>query len=173
MEHPTQLIRDEHKQIKGLFRQILVLNQRAHEMKSGLVNELFLELGIHRLLMDEILEPAVMDFFDIEGRGRLQQASEQHHEIREIISELRGMNVDSEDYERKMADLRKSAEFHFEQEEREVLPLFEKVLGDSADEILRKMRNRREQILSAPKFESALPKHVQNPNGGEQKRKAG
>jgi len=172
---PIKLLVADHKRIRGLFRQIMVLDQRAHEMMPGLVEELFLELGIHREIQRTVIEPRLLEAFEAasnpDALGRIAEIAEQFAEISNIASELQRFSVEAELYQRKMADLRKNTELLFEKEERFVFPSLNSLLHDRLPEIISDIKGVRERILNDPRNQSARAYYVQNPNGGEHKRK--
>ncbi|HAR42962.1 MAG TPA: hypothetical protein DCS07_10095 [Bdellovibrionales bacterium] len=168
---PTKLLLADHKRIRGLFRQTMVLDQRAHEMMPGLSEELFLELEIHGTIQHECTNPALMNVMEPDGRGQVMKSEDRFREISELIGELKKLSLEAESYQQKMADLRKTTELLFEEEEHFIHPEIENLPDDLLVQLTSEMKALRERILNDPRNQSARAYYVQNPNGGEHKRK--
>ncbi|HLE01113.1 MAG TPA: hemerythrin domain-containing protein [Bdellovibrionota bacterium] len=170
----AQFLRDDHKKIRGLFRQIQVLEDRAHEMKPGLLRQLWMELEIHDRLDREILYPALMSVADEGVRGRIADLLDAHREMRDGIESVKEISEDSEYMRQKMRELRTNVLVHFDDEEHDILGFAERNLHPARSrELFQEMKQRKRELLDLPYYKDAGPEKVQNPRGGEQKRKAG
>ncbi|OFZ56713.1 MAG: hypothetical protein A2428_05680 [Bdellovibrionales bacterium RIFOXYC1_FULL_54_43] len=170
----AQFLRDDHKVIRGLFRQIQVLEDRAHEMKPGLLRQLWMELEIHDRLDREILYPALMSVADEGVRGRIVDLLDAHREMRDGIESVKEISPDSEYMQQKMRELRSNVLVHFDDEEHDILGFAERSLHPAKSrELFDEMKQRKQELLALPYYKDAGPERAQNPRGGEQKRKAG
>jgi hypothetical protein len=172
----TQLIRDDHKKIHGLFRQFEVVDLRAHEIKRALIAEIFMELEIHAQIEEEMFYRTLLNVLDEGRRGSINEARNEHEQVKGLISELKQLPVDQESFNPKFGELIQSVEEHIEKEEREILPLMEgtdsPILSEEETRNLSyRMQVRKLELMEKPEYEVARSRPAQYPNGGEQKRK--
>lgn len=180
MNHPaTRLLRDDHKTLRGLFRQLEAMeNGRAQEMRPGVESEILMLLFVHSRLEEELFYPSLNDFFadqvlpeDI--RAHLHESQDDHQIMKDLSRRLREQG-DRGARKELFDELIQACESHLEREERELLPFVEK---DSTQDPERwktlgsHMERLKAELVNLPEFRQALPEHVQNPHGGEQKRK--
>jgi iron-sulfur cluster repair protein YtfE (RIC family) len=170
----TELIRDDHKRILGLFRQSEAARQRAPEMLDGVIGEMFMELEIHSRVAGEILYPRLMAAFKAVGMGEVGESAKEHIVALREIQQIRKLDPDDERFEERLADVVADMESHMEEEERDVLQPAEKLLSqEDLCELGREMLERRDALLSLPKYRRYQPSIVQDPHGGEQMRRKG
>lgn len=178
----TQLIRDEHKKLRGLFRQVEVIRARAPEMFHSIVDELCDELQMYIEREERLLFPEVHKV--IKERSRLEtdetefihQSIRDHREIADGIKNIRFQRTteNSSDWDDLVDDLVSVSEAYLNAEEKNLLPFIEKYLPRVDAALSEKWFDLGDQIrvrIKATTPES--PFHAQNPSGGEQKRKAG
>lgn len=171
-----KILRDDHKVIRGLFRQFEGVILRAPEMKRGVVLECLMQLEVHQAIEQGLFYPA----FD----SRAQQASdtltrslvgkfhEAHAAIQADIAQLRSMPVTAEGFDDEMRVLVANAEDHFSDEEDTMFRLAEDMLGeDLLRQLAESMEAQKHKLMSHPRYRDALPEVAQNPRGGEQKRR--
>jgi hypothetical protein len=119
-----QLIKQDHRTVKGLFRKFERATG-AEQQKIG--QEIIEELSIHATLEEQLLYPALRER-DPRTDDKVLEALEEHHLAKMTLAELDKMKVDDERYEAKMMVLRESVEHHIEEEESELLPKLERLL---------------------------------------------
>lgn len=171
----TQMIRDDHKKIRGLFTQLTAVDLRAHEMVSGVSEELFTELDVHARLEEEILFPALENVVSFNGGAVLEKGREDNEQIRRLILQIRsnGTGGDglSSNYVNQILELRDTFEQHASDVENTILGQAEQVIGADLMSLGERMRERRLEMMQATSFHPERAEHVQNPNSGEQMRK--
>lgn len=183
----TQVLRDDHKKIKGLLRQFEAIGLRAQEMERGVAEEIFMELEIHSSVEEQVFYPALLSALSAgeqpgrratpaEGApdpGIVGQAVQDHLEIRQTIRQLRSLvQLDSTAFQELFGDLSESVEGHFSIEEAELLPRAERLLGaEDLAALAARMLALRAALLQQPQYQDAQARVVQNPKGGEQMRK--
>lgn len=171
-KNATQLLRDDHKRIRGLFRQFEAVDVRAHEMKSGVVREIFMELEIHSRLEQELFYPAFQSAAGELSTVLVGKALDEHKVVQGIIDELRARGVDESGFDSRFAELIEEVQLHIDEEEKEMLRDAEMSMPGQLQELGARMSRRRSELLQQPEYRDARPGVVQNPNGGEQIRKS-
>lgn len=159
-------LRDDHKTLRGLFAQIDVVDARASEMKQGVIRQLLMEVELHSRIEEELFYPALDKTTDSQLQGLLVSCRDAHKEADELVSKLSENSPDEE-----IRSLVTALEEHMVEEEEELFPLAEQLLGSELDALGEKIVARRRELASDPRFQDAHPSKTQNPNGGEQARK--
>lgn len=165
----TQLLRDDHKVIKGLIIQSETAETRAPEMRGGVIRELFMYLEIHSRLEEEHFYPELEKY--PETASLIVVSIEDHEQLKKLIQGLREMDPITAEFEDQLEELISLAPFHIETEEQSLFPLAEKLLGPRLEELGRQMHTRKAELMKSPQYRDAQPGLVQDPHGGEQMRK--
>jgi hemerythrin superfamily protein len=171
----VQLLRDEHKHLKGLFTQFEAAKVRAPETCENVAKEIFMDLEIHsqieeKFLYSEVEKTDASDFSDLQGL--IKDSKNDHNEVKNLIQQLRSMKAANSEFQEKFKELEQSVLTHVETEENDLFP---RVLELFDEQRLAKLESEakslRTELQKRPEYKDALPEQTQNPNGGEQIRK--
>ena len=122
MPNATQMIRQDHKKVEGLFKKFE--QTQGSQAKRRLAENAMAELEVHAALEEEIFYPAVKNEVD-DGSSMVQEAIEEHQTVKQLISELKGMQEAGEEFELQFSQLMENVQHHVEEEESEMLPKVE------------------------------------------------
>lgn len=142
MPSATQLIRRDHKKVEGLFNKFE--QAKKPDAKKRVCDQALQELDIHAKLEEEIFYPAVKKH--VGDEELVEEAKEEHQQVKEMMRELRKMNVEGEDFDEKFSELVEAVQHHVEEEEGEMLPKVEESDMDLS-EIGEQMTERREELM--------------------------
>ena len=121
MPNATQMIRQDHKKVEGLFKKFE--QTKGAQAKRRLAENAMAELEVHAALEEEIFYPAVKK--EVEDGSMVQEAIEEHQTVKQLISELKGMDEADEEFESQFSQLVENVQHHVEEEENEMLPKVE------------------------------------------------
>jgi hypothetical protein len=142
----VKMLKDDHKQVKGLFREFESAGERAYRKKQSIAERVFTELEIHSRLEEEIFYPAARaqskDLAEVVDEG-----IEEHHVVDVLIGELKAMEPEDERYDAKFTVLIENVEHHIEEEEGEMLPDAEKKLGAGLERLGEQMMSRKQELM--------------------------
>src|SRR5689334_3207578 len=94
------LLKADHKEIKGLFRQFERAGENATQAKGELVNKIIELLTVHTYLENELIYPEVRRLLpDLEDD--VLESFEEHHVADVLCMELSGMSPDAERFDAK------------------------------------------------------------------------
>jgi hemerythrin superfamily protein len=116
------MIRQDHKKVEGLFKKFE--QTQGSQAKRRLAENAMAELEVHAALEEEIFYPAVKKEVD-DGSSMVQEAIEEHQTVKQLISELKGMQEANEEFESQFSQLMENVQHHVEEEESEMLPKVE------------------------------------------------
>jgi hemerythrin superfamily protein len=122
MPNATQMIRQDHKKVEGLFKKFE--QTQGSQAKRRLAENAMAELEVHAALEEEIFYPVVKNEVD-DGSSMVQEAIEEHRTVKQLISKLKGMQEADEEFESQFSQLMENVQHHVEEEESEMLPKVE------------------------------------------------
>src|SRR5262245_31657397 len=125
--HPVQLIKRDHRTVKGLFRKFEKTDRRAERQKLG--QEIIEELSIHAAIEEQLVYPALRAR-DQRLDDSVLDALEEHHAVKLVLAELDNMTTEDERYAAKMHVVQEAVEMHIEEEEKKLLPRFGVIFDD-------------------------------------------
>jgi hemerythrin superfamily protein len=145
----VELIKSDHRKVEQLFREFEEAGDRAYKTKQELVGQIVEELEVHATIEEEIYYPAVEAKARKDGKELIAEAVEEHHVVKILLSELGSMSSEDEAFDAKVTVLMENVRHHVEEEESELLPQSEKILG--TDELTRlgeQMAARKRQLAA-------------------------
>ena len=123
------LIKQDHRKVEQLFREFEEAGDRAYKTKQRLVEQIIRELEVHATIEEETYYPAVEANAKKDGKELVAEAVEEHHVVRVLLGELASMSATDDAFDAKVTVLMENVRHHVEEEESEMLPKSEEVLG--------------------------------------------
>jgi hemerythrin superfamily protein len=151
MPNAIEMLKSDHQKVKALFRQYEAAGDRAYQKKQGIAENVFTELEIHTTLEEELFYPAMKRKTDQDGKDLVAEAIEEHHVVTTLMEELKGLDPKDERYDAKFTVLMENVEHHIEEEEGEMFPEAEEVLGDRLERLSQQMQERKQQLTASMK----------------------
>ena len=145
----VELVKSDHRKVEQLFREFEEAGDRAYKTKQQLVEQITRELEVHAAIEEETYYPAVEAKARKDGKELIAEAVEEHHVIKVLLGELGSMSSEDEAFDAKVTVLMENVLHHVEEEESELLPQSEKILG--TDELTRlgeQMAARKRQLAA-------------------------
>jgi hemerythrin superfamily protein len=144
-----EMLKADHEKVKGLFRQYEAAGDRAYQKKQSIAEEVFTEITVHSTLEEELFYPAVKAETDKQGQELVAESVEEHHVVAMLIEELKALDPKDERYDAKFTVLMENIEHHIEEEEDELFPEAEDVLGDEIEDLGAQMKERKGQLMAS------------------------
>jgi hemerythrin-like domain-containing protein len=133
----VQLIKREHAKASSLFEKLAETSDSALKTRERLFDQLKNELEAHQRAMQGVVYPILMQH--PETQNLLPQLREQNERVG-MLDELERTPKDDENFLKKVKEFRRNIEQHLRNEERQLLPMIKKVIGqDEAEEIARRI----------------------------------
>jgi hemerythrin-like domain-containing protein len=155
------ILRNDHKEIRKLFRQFQQAGEDATEAKGRIVKRIIEELTVHTYLENECMYPEVRRLLpDLEDD--VLESYEEHHVADVLTAELFAMDPGDERFDAKTTVLIELVSHHIEEEEQEWFPKVREGLGrKQLQELGSRMNELREKAPREPAQPSALKKAVE------------
>lgn len=143
------LLKEDHKKVKQLFRQVEQRKDDGGEAIADLAREICDELTVHAAIEEEIFYPAARKVVDEELL--LLEADEEHHMVEVLIEEIQQLEPTHEHFVAKNIVLMDMVKHHIEEEEGELFPQVREALGRTRlQEIGEEMLARKKQLQREP-----------------------
>jgi hemerythrin superfamily protein len=143
------LLKRDHRTVASLFESF----EKAKEMdretsKSELFASIRKELDAHTRVEEEVFYPAFGEAAEKDDDKELVlEAGEEHKQVKTLLAELEGLDADDKTFDAKMKVLKDNIEHHVEEEEKEMFPDAQKLLGsERLEELGERMAALKEQI---------------------------
>lgn len=137
-----QMLRDDHEKVKSLFQEFE--EAEDSKTKARICEETLLELKVHAQLEEEVFYPAVRG--EIDEEEIMDEATEEHHVAKLLISELEEMDADDDQFEAKFTVLGEVIDHHVQEEEGEMFPKVEEMDLDF-ETLAQEMTERKEELM--------------------------
>lgn len=147
-----QLLKDDHKKVKGLLSQLAETSERATKTRQDLLITIQAELEAHTTIEEEIFYPAFKKAGEEKEDDKLYfEAKEEHRAVDKLVlPDLSGTDAGSVEFGGRAKVLKELIEHHAEEEEKEMFPRAKKLLSkDQLMELGSRMERRKEQLLDS------------------------
>ncbi|QYA99981.1 hemerythrin domain-containing protein (plasmid) [Rhodococcus sp. USK10] len=154
------LLRNDHKEIRKLFRDFRGAGPNARVEKGRIVDAIIEALTVHTYIENEVMYPEVRVFApDLEDD--ILESYEEHHVADVLVVELAGMKPEDERFDAKTTVLIENVEHHIDEEEQEWFPKVREELGrKKLQEMGARLLEVKEKAPRSPAQPSALKKTV-------------
>ncbi|GGV50696.1 hemerythrin [Kitasatospora herbaricolor] len=152
------LLKEDHKEVRRLFRAFETADDDAKAVKADLVGRIVEALTVHTYIENEVMYPTVRELVpDLEND--ILESYEEHHVADVLCAELDAMDPDDERFDAKTAVLIDSVGRHIEEEEGDWFPKVRSALGrKELQEIGARMLEVRATAPRRPQHRSSLKK---------------
>jgi hemerythrin superfamily protein len=124
---PVELIKDDHREVENLFQQF---DNTTGQDRSEVLNAIIRELTVHAEAEEKAVYPVMRDL--PEGDEKVQEAQQEHAEVKAMLAELEGADPDDEETVEKVHALIANVRHHVDEEENDLLPLLKEELPPDA-----------------------------------------
>lgn len=126
----TELLKLDHREAENMMAMLEDITTASVDIFEQLKNA----LTAHTQAEEEIFYPA-MEKFD-ETSELVEEAYNEHDEVDQLLEEMTGLNPQDEEFQDLLGQLKDSVNLHVQQEETEMFPKAEELLGDDQLEII-------------------------------------
>lgn len=131
---PFKLLKEDHKKVAKLFKEIEGAGDRAIKTKEHLFEQLKSELELHTQIEEEYMYPLLEEAE--ETKDMTLEAYEEHDIVKTLMGEMEDEEVGSDVWEAKLKVMKENVEHHVSEEEEELFPEAEEVLSEEQMEQL-------------------------------------
>jgi hemerythrin-like domain-containing protein len=152
------LLKEDHKEVRKLFRDFENAGEGATRKKGELVTKILEALTVHTYLENEIMYPAVRELVP-KLESDILESYEEHHVADVLCAELAALKPDDERFDAKTTVLIELVSHHIDEEESDWFPEVRSSLGrKQLQEIGARMVEARKDAPRSPAQPGALKK---------------
>jgi len=146
-----QLLKQDHRTVKGLFAELTETTHRAVKRRTTLLKEIQTNLQAHTAIEEEIFYPAYRDAGGKEQEKMYFEALEEHRAAEDLVlPDLLNTEPDSEQFAGRAKVLKELIEHHVEEEEEEMFKQARQLMDKAQlQELDAQMAERKEQLLAS------------------------
>jgi hemerythrin-like domain-containing protein len=154
------MLKNDHKEILGVFKDFEKAGDGALKTKGRLVDRMIELLTVHTYVENEVMYPRVRELVpDLEDD--VLESYEEHHVADVLVTELSVMKPEDERFTAKTTVLIENVRHHIEEEETEWFPQVRAALGRrTLQELGEEMAEARKKAPRRPSQPSALKKTI-------------
>jgi general stress protein YciG/hemerythrin-like domain-containing protein len=145
----TDLLRADHRKVEELFSQYET-QEGQMQSRDAVISQICQELEVHARLEEEIFYPAVRAAETGEGEELVAEAIQEHQTIKDLVAQLEGMSADNGVGDSTVRQLKECVSHHVQEEESEMLPQAEQLLGDQLEVLGAQLQQRKQQLMESP-----------------------
>ena len=143
------LLKTDHRKVKNLFARY---ESAGHfSTKHLLAEQVFTELDLHAQLEENVFYPAYEAMTGKQGTQLVADSRLAHEHVRELMSELQGIDLDEAAFEEKFHELMGIVREHVAEEENALFPEAEQMLADQLEDLMDHMVQLKQQLTSSPR----------------------
>ena len=136
--HAIELLKQDHQKVLGLFAELRATPKDAGEQRTQLLEQIAREVQVHSAVEEEIFYPA---FKRVAGEGEKEvmyfEALEEHRAVGDLVlPDLMATDPTTDRFSGRAKVLKEMIEHHAREEEADMVPAAEQLLGAQALERL-------------------------------------
>jgi len=124
------LLKSDHERVKAILKQLSESTERGIKKRTELLAKLEMEITIHTKLEEEILYPAFKEAGGKEQDVMYYEAKEEHRTVDSLVlPDLKQTDPGTPEFSGRVKVVKELLEHHIEEEETEMFPQANKLLG--------------------------------------------
>jgi hemerythrin-like domain-containing protein len=156
MPDANQLLREDHRKVKELFRQFESATDRRQKKRIAL--EAIQELDVHTKIEEEIYYPAVRKRDREDAAELVAEAEEEHAVVERLAAQLKRRRSVDDEFEAKFKVMAENVKHHIEEEEMQMLPMAAEEGMDRLRELGEEMQMEKARLMGASRNGSRVPR---------------
>ena len=142
------LLKTDHRKVKNLFARYESAGDFS--TKYLIAEQVFPELELHAQLEESVFYPAYEAMTGKHGTQLVADSRLAHAHVRELMSELQGIDLDEAAFEVKFHELMGIVREHVAEEENAMFPEAEQRLADQLEDLMDHMVELKQHLTSSP-----------------------
>ena len=142
------LLKTDHRKVKNLFARYESAGNFS--TKQLIAEQVFTELELHAQLEENVFYPAYAEMTGKNGTQLVADSRLAHEHVRELMSELQGIDLNEAEFEVKFHELMGIVREHVAEEENAMFPEAEQMLADQLEDLMDHMVELKQQLTTSP-----------------------
>jgi hemerythrin superfamily protein len=142
------LLKTDHRKVKNLFARYESAGNFS--TKHLIAEQVFTELELHAQLEEHVFYPAYEAMTGKNGTQLVADSRLAHEHVKELISELQGIDRDEAEFEVRFHELMDIVREHVAEEENAMFPEAEQLLADQLEDLMDHMVELKQHLMISP-----------------------
>ncbi|WP_454063734.1 hemerythrin domain-containing protein [Candidatus Nitrospira salsa] len=143
-----QVLKKDHQEVKELFKKIKETGPRAAKSREKLFAQLKGDLEAHSYGEENVFYPRLKEHAEMEDLA--EEAVEEHNGVADLLGELEDMDHESDEWNTKLAELKKNVEHHVKEEEGEIFKKAKSILSkEEAQALAQEFQESKEEAAAS------------------------
>jgi hemerythrin superfamily protein len=142
------LLKTDHRKVKNLFARYEISGNFS--TKHLIAEQVFTELELHAQLEEHVFYPAYEAMTGKNGTQLVADSRLAHEHVKELISELQGIDRDEAEFEVRFHELMDIVREHVAEEENAMFPEAEQLLADQLEDLMDHMVELKQHLMISP-----------------------
>ena len=122
----TNILRKDHRLVSGMMM-TLEMSPRVNGMlRKSLFNQIRHQLTVHAQAEEDVFYPAVRNLAFGQSDRLLNDAYREHEKVRRLLNDISNLDPLSNQFDKKIQDLKRTIHQHVEEEEGKIFPMLER-----------------------------------------------
>ena len=140
----TTILKKDHRMVSGLLATLEMTPKINGMVRRTLFNQIRQNLMIHAQVEEEIFYPAMRNLMYGGEDSKVDEAYREHQTVKDLLNQMATMDKISDEFDGKLAELKKNIQHHVQQEEGDMFPLVTyRMSSERLEEIGQKMHERK------------------------------
>jgi len=113
----------DHRMVSGLLMTLEMTPKFSAVARRTLFDQIRNSLMLHTQVEEEIFYPAIRNLAFGGESGNVDEAYREHQMVKDLLNQMSNMDVTSDEFDRKLTELKQNIHHHVEQEENGMFPL--------------------------------------------------
>ena len=122
----TNILRKDHRLVSGMIMTLEMTPKINGMMRRSLFSQIRRQLLVHAQAEEDVLYPAVRNMRIGNAEQLVQDSTKEHDNIKRLLQEIDRLDPVTDEFDGKVADLRRTIQHHVEDEEGKVFPMLER-----------------------------------------------
>jgi hemerythrin superfamily protein len=141
------LLKADHRKVKNLFARYE--SAGAFATKQVIAEQVFTELEVHTQLEEQVFYPVYAAQTGKQGTQLEADSHLAHEHVKELMIELRGIDLDEATFEAKFHELMDTVRDHVAEEENEMFPEAQIILAEQLEDLMDEMVELKRQLTTS------------------------
>jgi hemerythrin-like domain-containing protein len=140
----TTILMKDHRMVSGLIMSLEMTPKFSGMARKTLFQQIRNNLMVLAQTEEEIFYPAIRNLAFGQELGKVDAAYREHQTVKDLLNQMSNMDVTSDDFDRKLAELKRNIQHHIQEEENEMFPLVNsRMSAERIEDIGQRIHNRK------------------------------
>ena len=145
----SNILKKDHRIVSGMIMTLEMTPRFNGMVRRSLFNQIRQQLLVHTQAEEEIFYPAVRNLNFGYVDQYVNESYREHQNIKDLLNQMMNIDPMRDEFDGKIADLRRTIQHHVEEEEGRILPMVERHMSrDQLEQLGQRIHNKKNDLKS-------------------------